>query len=44
MGLRGAEVFPFGAMNPLWRIRWTFIGKICNYPDVHFRSVTPPIQ
>jgi hypothetical protein len=44
MGLRGAEVFPFGAMPPLWRIERTLIDKIGKIPDVHFRSMAATIQ
>jgi tRNA (cmo5U34)-methyltransferase len=44
MGLRGAEVFPFGGMTPLWRIERTLIDENNNLPSGHFRSVKPPIQ
>jgi hypothetical protein len=44
MGLRGAELFPFGAMAPLWRIQRTLIDENGSLPDRYFRSATAPIQ
>jgi hypothetical protein len=44
MGLRGAEVFPFGGMAPLWRIERTLIDKIAKIPDAHFHCVTTLIH
>jgi hypothetical protein len=44
MGLRGAEVFPFGAMAPLWRIERTLIGENGSYPDGYFQSLIAVIQ
>jgi hypothetical protein len=44
MGLRGAEVFPFGAMALLWRIERSLIDEKGHLPGCHFRPVTPLIQ
>jgi hypothetical protein len=44
MGLRGAELFPFGGMAPLWRIERTLIDEIGSLPDPYFCYLTAMIQ
>jgi hypothetical protein len=44
MGLRGAEVFPFGGMTPLWRIERTLMEEKPQFSDHHFYYAGASIQ
>jgi hypothetical protein len=44
MGLRGAELFPFGGMAPLWRIERTLIDENGSLSDRYFCYPTAMIQ
>jgi hypothetical protein len=44
MGLRGAELFPFGGMAPLWRIERTLIDENGGHLDRYFCYPTAMIQ